>query len=100
MSSLGESLALQLVGGLLLLVVGAVLSTVFRASGVNANYTNLTSRTEDVAGRLSYIERILSEGGPIALAARVDRLEKSLSDMSSKIDQMYMAIVLGKKKET
>lgn len=85
----------KIVLGVFMFLTGAILSLLLRSSGTEQHLTNMDAGIARNDHRLDLIELSLSNGGPAALALRVDALQVDLNDMKMQVRDIWQVTVRG-----
>lgn len=88
MAKLFDSLLQNSVGYIVSLVIGAAFVMLLQGASREARLAVLEKRADEIGAAVRNIEKTLAEGGPIALAQRVDALSKAVESQSAKLDRL------------
>lgn len=83
-----QKISENIVGHVIALVVGALFVMLLQSSARAARVEVLEKRVDELAATQKEIQKTLAEGGPAALAQRVDALSKAVELQNTKLDRL------------
>jgi uncharacterized coiled-coil protein SlyX len=78
----------NIIGYVVSLVVGAIFVMLMQSGAKEARLAVVEKRQEEQAVVIKDIQKTLAEGGPTALAQRVDALSKAMELQNAKLDRL------------
>lgn len=89
-----KSMQKQLIGGIILMLMGAVFSFLLSSSATQYRLQRNEEDIRDLRTQIGAVRQDLANGGPQPLAQRVTKVEMGMEKMQSQLDDMYKVIVL------
>lgn len=87
-------LSRQVVGGVVMLLVGAVFSFLLTTSATGVRIANVEEQIRDLRAQQAQVQQDLGSGGPQPLALRVTAIENTVKDLRAEVKDIYTVVVL------
>lgn len=87
-TTLVQKLAGNITGYLIALVIGAIFVMLMQSGAKDARLAAVEKQADEQAQEIKEIQKELADGGPPALAQRVDALSQAIQAESAKLDRV------------